>query len=211
MLHFDPALLVLRSAHLAGLAANTSFQGVGAVEIDLDAPGGFNGSGYIFEAGSNVTFEVTGGSANDIIIGTSNGDDLDGEDGNDTVTGGGGADVFEPSEGQDVITDFTPGQDKFDLSDYGFDTFANRTSDDTSGNPRRLISAPIRSARRRVMPAVVARRSEEDCCQRDTEMSAMPRAIGRGNHGGTPVFVESVGCQAVAIVPIAAMVRPTAT
>jgi len=48
--------------------------------------------------------------------------------GNDTVDGGAGADVIGISAGQDVILGFTVGQDRFDLTNYGFDSFAHLQS-----------------------------------------------------------------------------------
>ncbi len=124
-LRFDAAVLELSSAGVAGLAANTLFRGTGEVFINMDTATVFDGSGYQFEAGSSVLLGVLGTDNADRITGTSQADDLDGEGGSDTLTGGGGADTFEISEGRDIITDFVHGQDKFDLSDYGFDTFAN--------------------------------------------------------------------------------------
>ncbi|CAN7520113.1 hypothetical protein LJR219_003650 [Phenylobacterium sp. LjRoot219] len=104
-----------------------TLRGIGAVILEVDAADdeAVDLSGVVFEGGANVSFEVAGSDGDDTITGTSRGDDLDGEDGDDVLTGGGGADTFELSEGQDEITDFAKGTDKFDLSDYGFDTFAN--------------------------------------------------------------------------------------
>jgi Ca2+-binding RTX toxin-like protein len=141
--HFDPAIFEVGSAIVAVLPANTSFRGAGQVIVDMDTSATFNGSQYVFEAGSNVAFEINGTGGADTIVGTSNGDFIDGDlgadslnggggadtlsggSGNDTVTGGAGADVFELSAGQDVITDFVVGQDKFDVSEAGFDSFAS--------------------------------------------------------------------------------------
>ncbi len=148
---FDPTVFEFGSAVAAMLSPTTSFRGTGDLFLRMDTSHVFDASGYVYEAGSNIRLEINGTSGDDTITGTSYGDDieggagdidlshdgnnslnggggndtLEGGDGNDTLTGGSGADRIVISAGQDIITDFTVGQDKFDLSDYGFDSFSS--------------------------------------------------------------------------------------
>ena len=101
----------------------------------LDGSGGatFNYTLRASETHEGVQALVAGGGADlleggegmEILVGGAGADTLDGDDGSDTLTGGTGADVFRISGGQDVITDFVPGTDRFDLSDYGLDGFSS--------------------------------------------------------------------------------------
>ncbi len=65
---------------------------------------------------------MIGSDFNDTINGNFAANILNGGKGTDTLTGGGGNDTFiiAPGEGGDVITDFTVGQDRFQLSAAGF-------------------------------------------------------------------------------------------
>ncbi len=101
--------VTVSGATWAQMAPNLEIDGVGSVTVNLAAGDSFDGSAYTFDAGSNVTFTVSGSTGDDTIIGTDNGDTLGGDDGDDTLTGGGGADLFELSLGNDVVSDFTPG------------------------------------------------------------------------------------------------------
>lgn len=69
---------------------------------------------------------VVGGGGDDIARGGWGDDTLDGGDGNDRLIGGFGADtfVFGADSGSDSITDFDPGLDRIDLSDFSFDIYA---------------------------------------------------------------------------------------
>ncbi len=66
-----------------------------------------------------------GGSGNDFMMGDAGDDVLSMGPGNDTASGGAGADVFEfrmnasGGGGFNTVQDFTDGQDRLDLSDYG--------------------------------------------------------------------------------------------
>jgi len=123
VVHTDPAVLEADCAVMAGLSSTASFRGTGTVSLEVTSHS-FNGSGYTFEAGSNVAFAIEGTNGADTITGTSNGDTIGGADGDDLLTGGAGADVFRiDGTGVKVITDFVVGQDKFDVSGPGFDSF----------------------------------------------------------------------------------------
>ena len=88
--------------------------------------------------GANGAAELSGGSANDSLTGTINGDNINGNAGNDTITGGNGADLLTGGAGNDtfryttaatsvgaagirtdVITDFTNGTDTIGLQGGG--------------------------------------------------------------------------------------------
>jgi Ca2+-binding RTX toxin-like protein len=66
---------------------------------------------------------VEGGNGNDRLTGGDGADLLNGGLGSDTQVGGAGADIFrfdQSAHGGDTITDFTPGQDLFQISRAGF-------------------------------------------------------------------------------------------
>jgi serralysin len=92
------------------------------------------GSGADFITGSAAANVLDGGAGNDILLGMGGADTLIGGAGDDRITGGAGRDVMtggadndtfiftavsemgKTATTRDVITDFTPGQDKFDFS-----------------------------------------------------------------------------------------------
>ncbi len=81
---------------------------------------------------------VVGNASANWIIGGSGADHIEGGGGLDRLTGGAGSDVFVfhgLADGADVITDFTPGQDKLDLStlhgDHAQGTWSTATSGDS--------------------------------------------------------------------------------
>ncbi|HJQ18381.1 MAG TPA: VCBS domain-containing protein [Allosphingosinicella sp.] len=119
------AVLWLDAADTALLPPTLSLRGTGTLNLDLE-PGnaGFNGSGFVFEPGSNVQVAIDGSDDGDVIVGTSHGDIIDGNGGDDTLTGGGGGDIFELSEDHDIVTDFELGVDKVDMSGPSFTSFA---------------------------------------------------------------------------------------
>ena len=128
--------LTIGSATIGAMGPNLELDGTGTIIVNLANASGdnFNGSGYVFDPGSNVQFAINGTAGGDTVSGTSsndtisggNGNDLIfGGDGNDVLTGGAGNDVFVvDGDGAKVITDFTVGQDKIDLSNTNVDSFA---------------------------------------------------------------------------------------
>jgi Ca2+-binding RTX toxin-like protein len=73
---------------------------------------------------------LTGGLAQDFLVGGAGNDRLNGRDGNDSVLGGAGNDVFVFSgrPGTDTILDFTSGVDKVDLRAFNIDFGDVRTT-----------------------------------------------------------------------------------
>ncbi|MFM5883737.1 MAG: beta strand repeat-containing protein [Novosphingobium sp.] len=119
------AVLRLDQAHLAMLPAATFWGGTGSVEVTLDFGGSFNGSQYTFLAGADVNFRITTADGNGVsVVGTSRGDYISLGAGTQTVTGGGGNDTFSVAGGIVTITDFTRGQDLFDLGGSGLISMA---------------------------------------------------------------------------------------
>jgi hypothetical protein len=67
----------------------------------------------------NLVKTIKGTSASETIVGTPGDDVITGGAGADTITGGAGRDVFVYTsirDALDTITDFTPGEDRLDLS-----------------------------------------------------------------------------------------------
>ena len=98
------------------------------------------------ESYGNVT--IDGGAGNDtlwsnagddLLLGGAGNDHLYGSAGDDTLTGGTGWDTFEigKTDGHDIITDFTPGEDIIDLSEWNYNNFNQIQNDmhvDVDGN-----------------------------------------------------------------------------
>ena len=118
-------------------SANLIFTG-----LDNDFVDG-NGGGDIIHAGSgnDVILGGTGGdrifgdSGNDLLRGDAGADIILGGAGNDTITGGAGSDtlgggagadvfVFEIGSQRDIVIDFRNGQDRIDLTDQSYTSFA---------------------------------------------------------------------------------------
>ncbi len=113
-----------------------------AVGLDndyVDANGGGDvvngGAGNDVIMGGTGADQLIGGSGNDILRGESGADDLRGNQGDDLIDGGAGNDrlsgaqgrdvfVFESGYGRDFVSDFVNGQDKVDLTDYGFESYS---------------------------------------------------------------------------------------
>lgn len=106
-------------AIIVDLAAGTA----SGPEIDNDTIVGVEdlvaGRGNDTLFGNEGSNALSGGAGNDTIDGRSGDDLLDGGDGKDRLTGGDGGDAFRfsvnPKSGADTITDFTAGQDVFQL------------------------------------------------------------------------------------------------
>ena len=79
-----------------------------------------------FGVGNELGNELTGNSRGNWLLGGEGADQINGKQGDDVLFGEGGADVFifETGTGGDVIGDFTSGEDKIDISDFGFADFA---------------------------------------------------------------------------------------
>jgi len=88
----------------------------GSVTVNLNTGQGF-GSGVGSDTLAGIE-GVRGSDFNDTLIGNDGANVLQGGSGADTLTGGGGNDtfVFSLGDGHDTVTDFTVGQDKFDLT-----------------------------------------------------------------------------------------------
>jgi Ca2+-binding RTX toxin-like protein len=112
------------------------FAGEGYDTVYVDSPNGF----YMYDEVEalyllgNTSFGVGNGIAN-LMVGSAAGNTLLGGGGNDTLNGGGGLDilwgeagndtfVISRNTGTDIIGDFTVGQDKLDVSAFGFTTIA---------------------------------------------------------------------------------------
>lgn len=64
--------------------------------------------------------EVMGTAGDDRLVGGASGDTMDGGAGDDRYVGGGGRDIFLLGAGdQDKVVDFTPGEDRLDVSAWG--------------------------------------------------------------------------------------------
>ena len=81
------------NATFSAFPSDLIVDGAGNVRVNLAAGGDtFDGSGFIFETGSAVTFYLAGNIGADHITGTSQGDEIDGDDGADVIDGGAGDD-----------------------------------------------------------------------------------------------------------------------
>ena len=78
-------------------------------------------SGHSTLNGTNGGDLLIGGGARDVLNGGKGDDVLMGRGGGNHLTGGAGADVFvlAGNAGKDYIADFTRGEDRIDLSDWG--------------------------------------------------------------------------------------------
>ena len=91
------------------------------------------GAGDDWLGGDRGGDRLLGGDGDDILVGGAGDDSLSGDAGDDVLIGGfplksgsghdaNGADIFEfaPGGGNDVVRDFTPGEDRLDVSAYAF-------------------------------------------------------------------------------------------
>jgi len=127
---------------IAGNAADHISVGRDNDYVDANGSNDFvNGSqGNDVLLGGSGADQLLGGSGNDILRGESGSDDLKGGSGSDLIDGGTGNDklngaegndvfVFAPHSGKDSISKFTNGQDKVDLSAFGFEDYADFRSE----------------------------------------------------------------------------------
>jgi Ca2+-binding RTX toxin-like protein len=79
-----------------------------------------------FGVGNELDNRLTGNAAGNYLLGGAGYDVLNGKGGNDVLFGEGDSDifVFERGTGADVVGDFMHGQDRIDLSAFGFASFA---------------------------------------------------------------------------------------
>lgn len=77
-------------------------------------------------SGGDGADRLRGDEGNDTLFGGNGDDRLRGDKGDDWLTGGAGRDrfIFGTQGGHDVVTDFTDGQDRLDLTNFGFDSAA---------------------------------------------------------------------------------------
>lgn len=112
---------------IGGLGTDTADYSAdaGGARIDLaagTAADGFGGTDTLISIE-----DLIGTDHADILIGSDKDNMLAGGGGADTLTGGAGADVFVlrgPEDGGDTITDFTPGEDRIALADFGLGAVA---------------------------------------------------------------------------------------
>ena len=110
-----------------GAGSDTLFGGSGADRID----GGSDDDKLVGGRGDDILF---GSSGKDTLIGGKGNDYLQGDSGDDILIGGAGSDKFAFATGSkfdirelgvDIINDFTPDQDKIQLSKYTFTALSN--------------------------------------------------------------------------------------
>ena len=91
----NPTTAIFASSTFAALPANLLLAGQGRVRINLGSAGEtFNGSGFQFDAISDVSFVIVSGSGNDIVTGTIVSDTLYALGGSDTLNGLAGDDLI---------------------------------------------------------------------------------------------------------------------
>ena len=136
---------------LSGEAGNDELQG-NADDDTLSGGDGrddlFGGTGNDIVDGGNDNDDLFGGDGDDTLIGGNGNDDLEGGEGDDILEGGAGDDdlvggfgadtfKFSSGEGDDVIEDFTPGEDKIDLSTISsIDDFEDLDTSESGNNVR---------------------------------------------------------------------------
>lgn len=122
---------------LGATGADKIYGGDGADEIDggtgNDVLSGGRGRDNLEGGAGNDTLNaddgndrVNGGAGNDTLRGGNGNDVLIGGTGDDTLLGGNGADIFRygVNHGNDIVSDFQDGDDRIDLSAFGFSSFA---------------------------------------------------------------------------------------
>jgi Ca2+-binding RTX toxin-like protein len=85
---------------------------------------------------TNIVVGASGTNANDLILGTSSGDNFRGDDGDDCIVGGGGDDQLQGQRGNDIIlgqdgNDSLRGNQNSDVCDGGAGTDSGHPSCET--------------------------------------------------------------------------------
>jgi Ca2+-binding RTX toxin-like protein len=88
---------------------------------------------------TNIVVGASGTNANDLILGTSSGDNLRGDDGDDCIIGGGGGDRLDGQKGNDILLgqdgdDNLQGSQGTDVCDGGAGTDSGHPSCETEIN-----------------------------------------------------------------------------
>ena len=83
-----------------------------------------------FGVGNDLANLITGNAIGNVLLGGAGNDTVDGGAGQDILWGEAGSDTFliRKGTGMDIIADFTPGTDRLDVRDYGFNTAAVLTA-----------------------------------------------------------------------------------
>ena len=127
-----------RDRLFGGSGADQIFGGTQADELfggpgndNLAGGGGndrlFGGNGGDSLSGGASADRLFGDSGSDVLLGGTGGDQLTGGRGDDRLQGGSGADRFRfvPGDGSDLVEDFVSGEDRLDLTAFGFSSAAD--------------------------------------------------------------------------------------
>jgi Ca2+-binding RTX toxin-like protein len=151
---YSSSKLQVNADFISQMPVNTYFRGSGDIDFLMNktlvafrTPGGytidyiasksintFDGSHYVFEAGSSIHIEIDGTEGSDTITGTSNGDYIDGGpgvpgDGANSLFGGGGDDTIVGGDGGNTL--FGGDGNDFIHGGFGFNRVNGNVGDDT--------------------------------------------------------------------------------
>ncbi|MEO0032763.1 MAG: hypothetical protein RIS94_2521, partial [Pseudomonadota bacterium] len=89
------AVFEISSTRIMGqLPSDLVLDGTGTLQVDMDGTSSFDGTNYVFAAGSAVDVVIKGSTGADTATGTGQGDTFRLSGGSDTLNGGAGDDVF---------------------------------------------------------------------------------------------------------------------